>query len=325
MANPFEVRVPSAFEALMAGQQGYQTGSQLQTQASQRDARREAERALLAGAEPRNALARLIGAGDIQGANAVANFGNQSLEQLYKTGMLKVAQQNAESSRITANKDQPIVVEAGANDGTNRKQKFVINPSNPSNMTPVGAPMGDEIKLTSGDRKAIFDAEDENTKLRGTYDALTRAKELAPKAFSGYTAGIRGSLGTNLPAGVAGAIPGLDPESARATTELNQLMSGESIQNMSAVLKGATTDREMFEFKRIMADPNAPPELKLRTIERMTTLAQRQMLINSARMQQLRGGDYFKRGGGTDVNPTSTPATAAPKRLRFNPSTGDFE
>jgi|GEM_PF-5347173 len=293
MANPFEVRVPSALEALMSFDAGYKQTRDMRNQNAQDSARREAQNALLSGGDTRSALARLIGAGDIQGANALANFGNQAATQEYQRGMLDVARRNASRQETPA--QLQILRAAGIDPASAEGRKALF----PRTDTPISAT----------DKKAIFDAEDANVPLQSTIESLTRAKELAPKAYSGYTAGVRGSIGANLPDIL---VPDFiaDPETSQATVELNQLLSGEAIKNMAETLKGATTDQEMNRYTTILADPKAPPELKVRTIDRMLTLAQRKQQLNQSRINQLRGGDYFKPGGG---QPTATaPARSDP-------------
>ncbi len=251
---------------------------------------------------------KLVQAGDVQSATALANLAHQmstdDLDRTYKLGMLGLEKTKAE-------KDAPVLTTIGTSDG--RKTQAIVNP-NKGTVQAIGLPMGEENKLTGIDKKAVFDAEDANAQLTSTRDTLNRAIELAPKAFSGYTAGVRGSVGTNLP-GVARMV-GIDPEAAKATTELDQLMSGEAIKNMSATLKGATTDREMANFQSIIANPNAPPDLKIRTINRMLSLTDRQAQINDLRIKDLRGGSYFKPGGGGPQGGSQSPqaASAAPSQ-----------
>jgi hypothetical protein len=285
MANPFQVNPPNVLQALMLGAEGFDRSRKMQREGQQDQARQFAADALLNGGDSRSALARLLQGGDIAGANAVANFGNQASDQEYKQGMLKVAQQNA--SRQEVPPQLKILEAAGIPAASPEGRKALF----PRTDTPISAT----------DKKAIFEAEDANVPLQSTLETLRRAKELAPKAFSGYTAGVRGTIGANLPS-IAGAV-GIDPKSAEATVELNQLLSGEAIKNMAETLKGATTDSEMNRFTSILADPNAPPQLKIRTIERMETLAVRKAQINDARIKQLRGGDYFKEGGGAASQP----------------------
>lgn len=151
-------------------------------------------------------------------------------------------------------------------------------------------PREDSQPLTSTDKKAIMEAEDDNAVLKGTLDTLKRAQELNKKTFTGATSGYRGWIGTAVP----GANLLLDKEAAEATREFGQLMSGEAIKSMSQTLKGATTDREMGRFLEMLADPSTPPEIRGRTIDRMLQLAERQQKINDARINDLRGGSYYK-------------------------------
>jgi hypothetical protein len=75
MANPFTVAVPNIYEALMAGDQGYKGMRGVMTERDQSAARKGAEQALLSGGDTRSALARLIGAGDMQGAQVLGSLG----------------------------------------------------------------------------------------------------------------------------------------------------------------------------------------------------------------------------------------------------------
>jgi hypothetical protein len=102
MANPYQVNVPSLYDALLAGESGYKGMRDMQSQRAMQDARREAQGAMLAGGDTRGAMARLIGAGDMQGANALANFGNQDFERQYKTRHLDLLERNANKRDIPA-------------------------------------------------------------------------------------------------------------------------------------------------------------------------------------------------------------------------------
>jgi hypothetical protein len=174
---------------------------------------------------------------------------------------------------------------------------------------------GRDNSLTTVDKKAIFEAEDVLPAVDGTLSALSRAKELNDKTYTGMTAGVRGWAGANVPG--AGML--LDEEKSRATLEFNNLMTYESIKTMADTLKGATTDFELNKFVEILADPATPPDIRGRTIDRMMQLAQRKKQIAEDRVNKLRGGDYYDAPG-------SAPAAPGPQqRLRFNPQTGDFE
>ena len=96
MANPFEVQGINPLQALMAGMQGYDMGRKRQTEQAIQSARLEAQNALASGSDPRTALARLIGAGDLQGANAIANFGNSQRDFDFRRQEAQRAQANAD-------------------------------------------------------------------------------------------------------------------------------------------------------------------------------------------------------------------------------------
>lgn len=139
--------------------------------------------------------------------------------------------------------------------------------------------------LSPTDKKEIWKSEDELPVLDNTISTLQRAKDLNDKTYTGRGAGVYGTIGATIPG--AGYI--LDEDKAKNTLEFGKLMSEEAIKNMSATLKGATTDQEMNRFTEIMADPATPPEIRARTIDRMLQLAQRQKEIKLQRINELRG------------------------------------
>ena len=157
-------------------------------------------------------------------------------------------------------------------------------------------------EMSPTDKKAIMEAEDQIPVLSNTVEALRRARELNAQAYSGVTAGALTTIGTS---GIPGAGMIADPERAKASREFNQIMSGQAIESMSNTLKGATTDREMAQFREILGNPSTPPDIRARTIDRMVQLAERQMALQQDRIRQLRGGDYFR--------PGQTPGQGAPQ------------
>jgi hypothetical protein len=102
MANPFQVEVPSLYEALLAGERGYKGMRDMQSQNAMSQARQEAQQALAGGGDTRSAMARLIGAGDMQGANALANYGNQDFDRQYKTRQLELMERTANKRDVPA-------------------------------------------------------------------------------------------------------------------------------------------------------------------------------------------------------------------------------
>jgi hypothetical protein len=162
---------------------------------------------------------------------------------------------------------------------------------------PLGGVKSPAATLQTADKKMIWDSEDTLLNLDATIQDLARAKELAPKAYIGPGAVTRGKVGS---------WTGIDEGDAKATVELNQLMSPAAIQKMADGLRGATTDRELQRFVDIFADPSSTPDLKIRTIQRMDLLAQRQRQLLTERIGDIKGGGYSLRPG-----VRQTPAAAA--------------
>jgi hypothetical protein len=308
--NQFSVRVVNPLEALMAGEQGFGAMSGYMRQRRQDDARAVAAEALRNGQDPRSALAALIGAGDTQGANALANYGNQSLDQQYKMGMLDVARQNAARQETPA--PLQILKASGIDPASPEGRKALF----PKTDTPISAT----------DKKAIFEAEDAVPALKGTVENLNRALELNNKTFSGAGAGTRAAIGSNLPDWM---VPDFvaDRKTADATTEWQKIMGPEALQAMASTLKGATTDFELRKFIEMLGDPQTPPKVREGVINRMKTLVERKMQLQESRVRDLRGGTYFKPDGGSSPASPAGPAGAVPpaaaELLRNNPNLRD--
>lgn len=115
--NQFSVAVPNPLQALLVGEQGYKD-MRSNVQESQKEQARQAAAKAFSSNDPganRNALAALLAAGDVQGANAVANFGQQDWERGFRTTEAGRAQTNADRSfglqQQTANTAQIVTAE----------------------------------------------------------------------------------------------------------------------------------------------------------------------------------------------------------------------
>jgi hypothetical protein len=182
---------------------------------------------------------------------------------------------------------------------------------------PVGgvrAPEKREAGLSVIEKKAVFEAEDALPRLDATLSALDVAKKLNSKTFEGMASGVRGSLGTAFaPDSTAGKVVGevLDRGTAEAQVEWGNVMNMEAIQNMAATLKGATTNFELEQFVKILANTSTPPPVRARTIDRMISLANGEKQKAQRRIQELRS---------TGLRPSN--GAPAPREAT-NPQTGE--
>jgi hypothetical protein len=93
MANPFEVRVPSVFEALLAGDKGDDSGRQFAQDRALRAASPD-----LASGNYQGALAKLLAGGNLQQALAVAGLNNQNRDFQFRQQEATRSQGNTDRS-----------------------------------------------------------------------------------------------------------------------------------------------------------------------------------------------------------------------------------
>lgn len=88
MANRFSIEPANPLQALMLAQQSYGDAQNRNKQANMEAGRQEAVQAFQSGGDTRGALARLIGVGDIQGANAISQFAESQANQGHRAATL---------------------------------------------------------------------------------------------------------------------------------------------------------------------------------------------------------------------------------------------
>jgi hypothetical protein len=307
---------------------------QAQTLARQEQARTQAQND--AAADALGIDRRLGGVAPVMAARAGQMFGNKS-ENIAVTNQAREAEANRlgltgdQRNAYILNGQLPTATSSTAqisNETRAREAEAArigLKPTDPryQNYVLTGKmPREDAQPLSAGDKKAIMTAEDEVINFDNTIATLNRAKELNPQAYSGFGAGMMGTIGTS---GLPGTGMVFDQNKAKATREFNQLMSGQAVEQMAKTLAGATTDKEMGMFVEILGNPSTPPDIRERTINRMLTLAQRQRELAMSRARDLRGGDYYKPEAQRGPAQGNAAQPGAPKTLRYNPATGALE
>lgn len=179
-------------------------------------------------------------------------------------------------------------------------EQLGMQPGTPQYQTYVATgKTGRDETLTATDRKMIHQSEDEVLAFDRTIDRLKRAKELNPQTNQGYLSDTRATLANNLP---DWAVPNAvsSPQSGEATREYADIMNLEAVKEMSQTLKGASTDREMMEFIKIVGDTTKPIAIRQRALERLLKESERQKALAESRSRDLRGGSYYKPGYAPD-------------------------
>lgn len=95
MPNPFEVKVPSIYEALLAGESSYDAAKKARAADDLTAARRDAADLYQRG-DTQGALARLLRGNDYQGASTIANMGNNQRDFQFRQQEAQRSQGNAD-------------------------------------------------------------------------------------------------------------------------------------------------------------------------------------------------------------------------------------
>lgn len=130
MDNQFSVTPANPLAALMLGEQSFNDARKRADERQMKAGRLEAVQTLQQGGDPRGALAKLIGIGDVQGANAIANYAHQQATQQQQAAQLTEssrhnrAAEGLQSRQIGATENAPMVIPFGA--GVMRKSGEMI-------------------------------------------------------------------------------------------------------------------------------------------------------------------------------------------------------
>lgn len=323
MANPFYVEPANPLQALLTGQKSYGETRDRRLQDELKALQSEAGR-IAAGGDYKSAIGMLLGAGDWRGAGAASGLLTHEAEQAHRAATL--AEQRAHHAAI---ENKPIQVgspehghglyfppgrtpqgpapgsgmfpdppspNATFPDPATRAAPGQTTPIGPGRVVQVTPPKEKPQKELSAKEQDII-LKDENA-IGGFESAINNieaAKKINDKVFTGVFAETRGRIGTS---GIPGSNIIADEDRAKATREWNQIMSLESIKNMSETLKGASTEGEMRKFLMIAADVTNPPDVRGKAMERFQDLAKRELGIRMLRMKQIRERSWVKPEGG---------------------------
>lgn len=128
MANPFETTPANVLGALMQFDQGYKQTNDIMRERGIKDARAQAAQALQGG-DQRGAIARLMAAGDIQGAHTIASIGQNERDFAFRQQEAQRAQGNADrlfGFQVKQAEEKPQYMQV--DDGTGGKALVKIEP-----------------------------------------------------------------------------------------------------------------------------------------------------------------------------------------------------
>lgn len=149
-------------------------------------------------------------------------------------------------------------------------------------------PRENEQTLTATDKKAILEADEMVLNAQNVLPLLDRAIELNNVAYDGFGASQRGSVSGNL-----------GSEAGQATMELENNVLAGALGQLKAIFGAAPTEGERKILIDVEGAINRPANVRKQIFARAKTAAERRMQFYQDRANELRGGDFYKRTGGT--------------------------
>jgi|694.fasta_scaffold13803_3 hypothetical protein len=201
----------------------------------------------------------------------------------------KVSQQPG--MRVQAEADQRAVLADRYNLTGEAKQQFVLTGKLPK----------EDQQLTAGDRDAIRTADENIQAANSVIGALTQAKSLSKQAWGFPGAGV---------AAKAGSLAG--NETAIATTELDNMISGQALDSLRAIFGGNPTEGERKILLDIQGSSSQPDAVRQKIFDRAISAAQRRLQFNQDRANELRGGTYYKPRDGSQPQGSGNVTAAKP-------------
>lgn len=196
-------------------------------------------------------------------------------------------------------------------------QAFGLDPNSDAGRSYIltgKLPREDQQMLTATDKKAILEADEMVQVNQGAISALNEAMKLSPQANQGWGAGTRAALSNNLPDWmVPDAVS--SPESGNATTNLDNAVIGTALAQLKSVFGGNPTEGERKILLELQGSSGQPDSVRRDIYQRAIALAQKRMVFNQQRADQLRGGTFYKPQG-EGAQPAPGGLGGAPIRAR---------
>jgi hypothetical protein len=146
---------------------------------------------------------------------------------------------------------------------------------------------GKGLTLSAQEQKELFEAEDIVNASKSVLLNLSKAKELNNKAYSGFGAGARRTIARNIP-GVG------ESEGVTATTEIENLVLSNGLDQLKAIFGGAPTEGERKILLDIQGSISMSPNERAKIWDRAMTAAARRMKSSQEKMDKIRKGAYGK-------------------------------
>ncbi len=220
------------------------------------------------------------------------------------------AKRSASSAEPTAADREKLAAQYGLDPNSDAGRAYILTGK---------LPREDQQMLTATDKKAILEADDKVVSGQDTSTYLRKATENNANAYEGFGSGVRTWLGNNL---WDGLVPDklASPERAAATSMLDNSVISSALSKLKETFGGAPTEGERAILMKVAGASDQPYEVRKQIFEEAARLVERRVEINKREADQLRGGTYYKPGGGMSGTPGAQPGPSglggAPHRAK---------
>jgi hypothetical protein len=195
-------------------------------------------------------------------------------------------------------------------------------------------------QLSPQEQKELFDTLGQESAARDSVSALREARSLSDK-FGGGRAGTALSWAERQAASMVNISPS---ESAKATEEFNNIVGQEVLNKLRATFGGNPTNAEREVLTKLQASAYEERSVRNALLDRAIKMAEEREKSSASKADTIRTREYRQPSG---ARPAAQPAAAAapapaggqqprpvpaggqqpaaPRRLRFNPETGNLE
>ena len=174
-------------------------------------------------------------------------------------------------------------------------------------------PREDAQPLTATDKKAILEADEGVMTATSAIDALKRAKELSPKAMGFKGAGSIASVGSVL-----------GNQASRDTVELDNIVSSNALSQLKAIFGGNPTEGERKIMLDIQGSSGLPDAVRQKIYDRGIAMAERRLDFNKRRVDEMRGGQFYKPQGSMSRAPVQQTQGISQQQYEALPSGSPF-
>lgn len=188
-----------------------------------------------------------------------------------------------------------------------------MTPDHPAYQSYVATgkmPREDAQPLTATDKKAILEADESVQSNKAVIGALDEARKISPDTYTGVGASTRAKVGNMLPDWmVPDAVA--NPKAAGATANYENLVLGQALGQLKSTFGAAPTEGERKILLELQASVDKPDNVRQDILGRARQLAENRLRFNEQRAGELRGGTFYKKGGGPPQGQPAQPAQPA--------------